>query len=180
MKASIAEKIKSKFLSPLFQDHFNTVIELVMRKRQIWEKWLKKYLKVYGVIYWLNKNLKAMLDIIRRKVGLILKLRPYMNIWSIKEGTFLWGKNAKNVDKKLVLDSFLILVNSPKQPMNAKLLKENYQKNLSFCFAPYSFMDKIMKSKRSQKVVTSLSLRCQNCLKKFIFKWSIAWVILLI
>ena len=154
MKASIAEKIKSKFLSPLFQDHFNTVIELVMRKRQIWEKWLKKYLKVYGVIYWLNKNLKAMLDIIRRKVGLILKLRPYMNIWSIKEGTFLWGKNAKNVDKKLVLDSFLILVNSPKQPMNAKLFKENYQKNLSFCFAPYSFMDKIMKkSKRSQKLI---------------------------
>ena len=35
MKASIAEKIKSKFLSPLFQDHFNTVIELVMSKRQI-------------------------------------------------------------------------------------------------------------------------------------------------
>ena len=75
----------------------------------------------------------------------------YLNI---KEGTFLWGKNAKNVDKKLVLESFLILVNSPKQPMNAKLFKENYQKNLSFCFAPYSFMDKIMKkSKRSQKLI---------------------------
>ena len=37
------------------------------------------------------------------------------------------GKNAKNVYQKLVL---LILVNSPKKPMNAELLKENDQKIL--------------------------------------------------
>ena len=32
-----------------------------------------------------------------------------------------------NVHQKLILGSLLTLVNSPKQPMNAKLLKENYQ-----------------------------------------------------
>ena len=37
-------------------------------------------------------------------------------------------KNAKNVHQKLVLGSILKLVNTLKEPMNGKLLKENDQK----------------------------------------------------
>ena len=38
------------------------------------------------------------------------------------------GENAKNVHQKLIPDYILVLVNNPKQPMNAKLLKESDQK----------------------------------------------------
>ena len=39
------------------------------------------------------------------------------------------GENAKNVHQKIIPDYILVLVNNPKQPMNAKLLKESDQKN---------------------------------------------------
>ena len=34
--------------------------------------------------------------------------------------TFLWENHAENVHQKLVPDSFLILVNNPKQPLHAR------------------------------------------------------------
>ena len=68
------------------------------------------------------------------------------------------GKNAKKLHQKLILDYILVLVNSPKQPMNAKLLKQNDQKTLRrLSFALCSFMDKNMKRKRDLELVTSLS-----------------------
>ena len=39
------------------------------------------------------------------------------------------GENAKNVHQKIIPDYILVLVNNPKQPMNAKLLKESDQKS---------------------------------------------------
>ena len=38
------------------------------------------------------------------------------------------GENAKIVHQKLIPDYILVLVNNPKQPVNAKLLKESDQK----------------------------------------------------
>ena len=80
------------------------------------------------------------------------------------------GENAKKLHQKLILDYILVLVNSPKQPMNAKLLKQNDQKTLRrLSFALCSFMDKNMKRKRDLELVTSLSLGCLTCLEKFLF-----------
>ena len=80
------------------------------------------------------------------------------------------GKNAKKLHQNLILDYILVLVNSPKQPMNAKLLKQNDQKTLRrLSFALCSFMDKNMKRKRDLELVTSLSLGCLTCLEKFLF-----------
>ena len=39
------------------------------------------------------------------------------------------GENGKHVHQKLIPDYILFLVNNPKKPMNAKLLKESDQKN---------------------------------------------------
>ena len=38
----------------------------------------------------------------------------------IKKGTFLWKNHAENVNQKLVLDPFLILVRNQKQQLHAR------------------------------------------------------------
>ena len=52
-----------------------------------------------------------------------LKLCPL----SIKYRTFLWKNHAQNVHQKLVPDSFLILLNNPKQPFHARNSFQNGQ-----------------------------------------------------
>ena len=49
--------------------------------------------------------------------------KVYINY--IKQGTFLSINNAENVQQKLVQDNFSILVNSSKQPMQARHFFEN-------------------------------------------------------
>ena len=49
--------------------------------------------------------------------------KVYINY--IKQGTFLSIKNAENVQQKLVQGHFSILVNRPKQPMQARHFFEN-------------------------------------------------------
>ena len=61
--------------------------------------WWKITLKFYNVINCPNKNLITHL------------------VWY---GTFLWKSHAENVHQRLVPDSFLILVNSPKQPLDVR------------------------------------------------------------
>ena len=48
------------------------------------------------------------------------------------------------------------------------VLKETMK---NFSLHPVPFMDKIMKNKNGEELVTSLSLSCKICLEKFIF-WS--------
>ena len=104
---------------------------------------------VYDVIHRLNKNLKT---------------------YCLISAEGKEGKMKKKLHQKLILDYILVLVNSPKQPMNAKLLKQNDQKTLRrLSFALCSFMDKNMKRKRDLELLTSLSLGCLTCLEKFLF-----------
>ena len=59
-----------------------------------------------------------MFDILRKKYGMTLKLSPLIKY--IKYRTFLWKNHAENVHQNLALVPFLILLNSPKQPLHAR------------------------------------------------------------
>ena len=113
-----------------------------------------------------------MLDILRRKVLLILKLSQLIE-YQIRE--ILMEKFAGSIHQKLVPDPFLILVSSPIKPIHAKKhlkikyfergLSKNLSKfNLIFSFWTHSlFMDFIIKNKRGLTLVISVSFGCKTC-----------------
>ena len=83
--------------------------------------------------------------------------------------------------QKLVSDSFLILVNSPKQQVYARSFLENQilwkrvikkilKKLTWFFLCTHSLlMDKIVKNKRGLELITTLSLCCKTWLEKYFF-----------
>ena len=80
--------------------------------------WFKKNLKVYDVINCLNKNL------IKHFVWNLKKqIRCDIETLSIDRGlkaTFLRKNHAENVHQKLAPDPFSILLNNPKQSLDAR------------------------------------------------------------
>ena len=85
----------------------------------------------------------------------------------------LW--HAKNMHQKLVPDSFLILVNNPKQPLHVRNLLTYFKRKLSkslkkftlfflsnqVCFSGQGYE----KQKRDLELVTSCSAGCKTNLK---------------
>ena len=114
-------------------------------------RWSKMNFEVYEVISWLNKNLNM------RIVWYFEKERRF----DIKTSSAVRVLCApENVHQKLVPGSFLVLENSPKQPMNARnsfenklfwkrITKKLKKVNVVCYFAPSPFfMDKIMKERK--------------------------------
>ena len=82
-------------------------------------------------------------------------------------------KYAESVHQSDAQDLFLIMVNSPQQPMHVtnsfekKILEKTF-KNLTWFFPLHSqslFMDLIMKNKTGLKLVTWVSLGYKTCLE---------------
>ena len=93
---------------------------------------------------------------------------------------FLWKYYAENMHQKLVADPFLILVNSPKQPLHARnCLKIRYfERGLSKSLKQVYFfsrtkpllMDKLSKTKTCLELVTSCSSGYQTSSENFCYQ----------
>ena len=75
--------------------------------------WSKKNLKMYDVINCLNKNLTHFVLYLEKEIRFDNETLPIGR-------EFLWKNHAENMHQKLAPDSFLILLNDPKQPFHVR------------------------------------------------------------
>ena len=113
---------KKLFLFSRYSNFCISVFPSVFPVSHCFRGWSKISLKVCEVINCINKNLITNFACyLEKEKSYDIETLPIRTV--LNEEHFFFVKSYKNVHKRLVPDSFLILVINPKQPLQAKYFK---------------------------------------------------------
>ena len=143
--------------------------------------WSKKNLKVYGVINYPSKNLRTHFVWYCESDTETLSIDR-----ELSKEHFSRKNHTENVNQRLALNPFLILLNNPKQPLHARnsfknkaFWKSIVKKYYFFFWTQSLLMDKVIKHKRGLELVTSRSSGRKTNSEKFLYLLYIIWPILM-
>ena len=156
--------LKSSFPCQDIQFFVFLIFPLFLPVSHCFREWSNINLKFYDAINCLNKNsIRHLFDILRRNK---VWYWNFVHRWCIRSRTFSKKNHTENVQQKLVIELFIILVNNPKQPLHARnFLKVRYfekgsskslkKVTLFFLSSPVSFNRKNYQKKGGLELVTS-------------------------
>ena len=109
--------LRSSFRSRDIQIFVYSSSPLFFPVSHCFRSWFKKNIKVYDVIYCLNKNLTHFVWYLEKEISYDIETLSIDRV--LNKEHFFWKNHAENVHHKLLLDPFLILLNNPKRTLHA-------------------------------------------------------------